>query len=56
MEVFQSVRQELLMIHGLINFVRELRIPGSASFSRRGVIPSAPKALLVLILEIILQM
>ena len=28
------------MIHRLINFVRELRIAGSASFNRRGEIPS----------------
>ena len=51
MEIFQSVGQELLMMHRLISFVRELRIPGSASFSRCGEIPSAPVALLILILE-----
>ena len=34
MEIFQSVGQELLMMHRLINFVREPRIPGSASFSK----------------------
>ena len=45
MEVFQFVGQELPVMHRLINFVRELRIPGSASFNRRGEIPSAPVAL-----------
>ena len=35
MEIFQSVGQELLMMHRLINFVRELRIPCSACFSRQ---------------------
>ena len=54
MEVFQFVGQELPVMHRLINFVRELRIPGSASFNRRGEIPSAPVALLILILESIL--
>ena len=45
------------MADTLINkFVRELRIPGPASFSRRGEIPSGQEALLVLILEIILLM
>lgn len=51
--IFQSDGQELLMI----NFVSELRIPGSASFNRprRGEIPPAPVlALFSLMLEIIL--
>ena len=47
MEVFQFVGQELPVMHRLINFVRELRIPGSASFNGRGEIPSAPVALLI---------
>ena len=54
MEVFQFVGQELPVMHRLINFVREPRIPGSASFNRREEIPSTPVALLILILESIL--
>ena len=38
-------------MHRLISFVRELRIPGSESFNSLGEIPSAPVALLILILE-----